>query len=176
MFRRLRRLAIEVFLGGDRAARSIGVSVGKDCRILTRRFGSEPWLVEIGDRVTVSGGVVIMTHDGASSLARDERGRRYQFGRVRIGSDVFIGANALIMPGVDIGDRVIVGAGSVVTKSVPSGYVVAGNPAKVITTFAAWERKVLADAPAAEEMVGDSLEERVAAVLPASFRPTVRPD
>jgi len=51
---------------------------------------------------------------------------------VKIGNDVFIGANSIILKGVTIGDRVIVGAGSVVTKSIPFDEIWAGNPAKLI--------------------------------------------
>jgi exopolysaccharide acyltransferase PssR len=51
-----------------------------------------------------------------------------------IGENCFIGINAMILPGVRIGDQVIVGAGAVVTKDVPANSVVAGNPAKVIKT------------------------------------------
>lgn len=51
-----------------------------------------------------------------------------------IGDYVYVGTSALIMPGVTIGDNVLVAAGSVVTKSVPSNVVVAGNPAKIICT------------------------------------------
>lgn len=49
---------------------------------------------------------------------------------IRIGKRCWIGANAVILPGVELGDDVIVGAGSVVTRSVPSGTTVAGNPAR----------------------------------------------
>lgn len=51
---------------------------------------------------------------------------------VTIGNDVWIGANVIILPGVNIGDGAIIGAGSVVTKDVESYTVVAGNPAKII--------------------------------------------
>jgi acetyltransferase-like isoleucine patch superfamily enzyme len=51
---------------------------------------------------------------------------------IRIGSNVWIGARAVVLKGVEIGDGAIVGAGSVVTRSVPGGCVVAGNPARVI--------------------------------------------
>ena len=53
-------------------------------------------------------------------------------GPVTIGDFVWCGLNVTILPGVNIGDRVIVGAGSVVTKSIPAGSIVAGNPAKII--------------------------------------------
>jgi acetyltransferase-like isoleucine patch superfamily enzyme len=49
-----------------------------------------------------------------------------------IGDDCVIGINAIILPGIKIGNEVVVGAGSVVTKDVPSNVIVAGNPAKII--------------------------------------------
>jgi acetyltransferase-like isoleucine patch superfamily enzyme len=51
---------------------------------------------------------------------------------IKIGDDVFIGANTIVLKGVTIGDRAIVGAGSVVTKSIPADEIWAGNPAKFI--------------------------------------------
>lgn len=64
----------------------------------------------------------VLTHDMTRGL----------YLHTRIGEHCFIGGRSLILPGVEIGDRVIVGAGSVVTKSVPSDCIVAGNPAKVL--------------------------------------------
>ena len=61
--------------------------------------------------------------------------------KVNIGDRVFIGAAAIILPGVKIGNDVIVGAGSVVTKDIPEGVVVAGNPAKVICTLSSYLEK-----------------------------------
>lgn len=57
------------------------------------------------------------------------------FGKITIGNYVYIGANAVILPGVTIGDNSLIAAGSIVTKSVPSNVVMAGNPAKVICTI-----------------------------------------
>ena len=54
------------------------------------------------------------------------------FGKVVIGDWVYIGTGSQIMPGVTIGDHALVAAGSIVTKSVPAGCIVAGNPAKII--------------------------------------------
>lgn len=52
--------------------------------------------------------------------------------RINIGNDVWIGANACILPGIAIGSGAIIGAGAVVTKSVPPYAIVAGNPARII--------------------------------------------
>lgn len=60
------------------------------------------------------------------------------FGKVSIGNNCYIGAFSQIMPGVTIEDNVLVAAGSVVTKSVPKGYVVGGNPARIICTTASF--------------------------------------
>jgi maltose O-acetyltransferase len=62
-----------------------------------------------------------------------ERRRREEFGKpVDIGSDVWVGGGAIILPGVRIGSRSVVGAGSVVTRDVPEGVLAAGNPCRVI--------------------------------------------
>jgi maltose O-acetyltransferase len=59
--------------------------------------------------------------------------RREEFGRpVEIGSDVWVGGGAIILPGVRIGSRSVIGAGSVVTRDVPEGVIAAGNPCRVI--------------------------------------------
>lgn len=86
--------------------------------------------VHIGDFVFIAPGVHIYTatHPLEANLRRTQ-----EFGKpVTIGSDVWIGGKTVICPGVTIGDRSVIGAGSVVTKDVPTGVVVAGNPAKVI--------------------------------------------
>ena len=59
--------------------------------------------------------------------------RRQEYGRpVDIGSDVWVGGGALILPGVRIGDRAVIGAGSVVTRDVPGDVFAAGNPCRVV--------------------------------------------
>lgn len=57
------------------------------------------------------------------------------FGKVKIGNNVYIGTNSLIMPGVTVGNNVLIAAGSVVTHSIPDNVVIGGNPAHIICSF-----------------------------------------
>ncbi|MGQ3301145.1 sugar O-acetyltransferase [Reyranella sp.] len=86
--------------------------------------------VTIGDRTQIGPGVQILTADHPRSPAQRRAG--LEFGRpVKIGADVWIGGGAIVLPGVTIGDEAIVGAGAVVTRDVPAGATVVGNPARV---------------------------------------------
>ena len=63
----------------------------------------------------------------------EQRNSGLEFAKpIKIGSNVWIGGNVCVMPGVTIGDNTVIGGGSVVTKDIPSGVVAAGNPCKVI--------------------------------------------
>src|SRR5580704_824862 len=86
--------------------------------------------VRIGDFTLFGPAVQILTpmHPYNASLRRKQ-----EFGKpVEIGSDVWVGGGALILPGVRIGSRTIIGAGSVVTRDIPDGVLAAGNPCRVI--------------------------------------------
>lgn len=122
----------------------LGVKMGKKVRILHYpRFGSEPFLIEIGDNVTITRGVSFVNHDGGVALFRKEYPGLNVFGKITIGNNVFIGINSIILPGVTVGDNVVIGAGSVVNKDVPSNVVVAGVPARIIKTIEEYKEKSL---------------------------------
>jgi maltose O-acetyltransferase len=85
--------------------------------------------ITIGDRTQIGPAVQIY----AADHPRDAETRRagLEFGRpVRIGSDVWIGGGAILLPGVTVGDGAVIGAGSVVTRDVDAGATVMGNPAR----------------------------------------------
>lgn len=79
--------------------------------------------------------------DGLGAVARVIDPNFDCFGKVKIGSNVYIGTNSLIMPGITVGDNVLIAAGSVVTHSVPSNVVIGGNPAHIICSFEDYYQK-----------------------------------
>ncbi|MEE1896849.1 acyltransferase [Flavobacterium rakeshii] len=159
------------FYNGVIAARKLGVVVGEQCRIYSLKFGSEPFLIRIGNKVTITSGVTFLTHDGSTWLFSDHKGRRYLYRPIKIGDNVFIGVNAIILPGITIGNNVIVAAGSVITKSIPSGVIVGGNPAKIIGAYDEYEKKVLINYIAHDELdLTCSYEERVIKVSVFDFK------
>lgn len=78
--------------------------------------------IHVGEESYIASGAIVFSHDYTRDLHED----------TYIGRRCFIGANAIIMCGVRIGNEVVVGAGAVVTKDVPSNTIVAGNPARII--------------------------------------------
>jgi len=121
--------------------------VGTDVRLTGfPNFGSEPFLIEIGSHVTVSANVAFVNHDGGVRVFRQDDPGIHVYGRISVGSYVFIGMGTIILPGVSIGDHCVIGAGSVVTKSIPSGSVAAGVPCRVIKSISEYERTARAKA------------------------------
>lgn len=114
-------------------AKHIGVNIGENNLINKNHWSSEPYLITVGNNCQLTT-CQIFTHGGGQVL-RDKHPDFDCFGKVIIGDWVYIGSNAIILPGVIIGNNVLVAAGSVVTKSIPDGMVVAGNPAKVVCTI-----------------------------------------
>jgi acetyltransferase-like isoleucine patch superfamily enzyme len=101
-----------------------GMNLGFGVRISgkARLDYSYPKALHIGDYTILTPGVQVFTHDFVT--------RRHE--ETRIGSHCFVGANAIILCGVTIGDRCVIAAGSVVTEDVPARSMVAGNPAKIV--------------------------------------------
>jgi len=114
-------------------AQYLGVKIGSDNLLGKDHWSSEPYLISIGSHCQLTS-CKIFTHGGGQPV-RDQHPDFDCFGKVTIGDYVYIGADALIMPGVTIGDHALIAAGSVVTRSVQANMVVAGNPAKEICTI-----------------------------------------
>ncbi|HUQ84651.1 MAG TPA: WxcM-like domain-containing protein [Gemmatimonadaceae bacterium] len=119
-----------------------GAKVGRDCNICDHVFIEND--VVVGDRVTVKCGVQLW--DGVAleddvfvgpnatftnDLFPRSRQRPEQFARTTVRAGASIGANATLLPGIEIGRGAMVGAGAVVTRDVPPGVVVTGNPARI---------------------------------------------
>lgn len=136
--------------------RQLGAKIGNGCEIYaSASLGSEPYLITIGNHVRVNSGVRFVTHDGGVWVLRglavnnDRYSSKIQnadlFGNISVGDNVHIGINSIIMPGVSIGDNCIIGCGAIVTRSIPSGSIAVGIPARVIETVEEYYLKHSAD-------------------------------
>jgi len=117
--------------------RNQGVAIGKNCEFMGKvSFGSEPYLVSIGDKVKITDDVRFITHDGGMYVLRNMHEETFYkadlFGKISVGNNVFIGNCVIVLPGVSIGDNVVIGAGAIVTKDIPPNSVAAGVPCRVI--------------------------------------------
>ncbi len=126
--------------------RSRGVQIGEDCKFFDPDSNvidvQRPYLLEIGNSCKITHGVIIETHDFSYSVLRIAYcDLLCKSGHVKIGNNVFIGMNAIILPGTTIGDNCVIGAGSVVTKNIPDNTVWGGNPAKQICTLDEYYQK-----------------------------------
>lgn len=101
-----------------------GMNIHKSARISygAKLDKTNPKGIHIGEESYVASGAIVFTHDFCRAIHKD----------THIGKRCFIGANAIIMCGITIGDEVIVGSNAIVTKDVPDNCIVAGNPAKII--------------------------------------------
>ena len=113
--------------------RNQGLQLGNNCLINGfPKFGSEPYLISIGNHVTVASKVTFITHDGGAKIFRHcpEFKNVIKYGRITIHDDCGIGYGAIILPGVSIGPNSLVGAGAVVVRDVPPNTLVGGNFAR----------------------------------------------
>jgi len=101
----------------------------------TISWGTEPWIITVGDNVHITDGANFLTHDGGTLLFRSEIPDLEITKPITIGDNVYIGNNVILLPGVNIGNNVVIGAGSVVTKDIPDNSVYAGVPARYIKSI-----------------------------------------
>lgn len=111
---------------------------GENCYYHPTDIPSEPFLLSMHNNVVITANVRFITHDIMDAMFNNlNKNNIYKFhmGTIELFDNVFIGANSTIMYNVKIGPNAIVAAGSVVTKDVPEGVIVGGNPAKIIGKF-----------------------------------------
>ncbi|SEW41008.1 Hexapeptide repeat of succinyl-transferase [Chryseobacterium wanjuense] len=154
-----------------------GLKVGKNVRFVeVPQFGTECFLIEIGDQTTFSNNVRFVNHDGGQNALHffDKYKDVRTFGRIKIGKQCLIGADTIIMLGVEMGDNCVLGAGSILTTSMPSGTVYAGVPAKYICTIEEYGDKLLANNvmyPRELEKDRPKLEAYIKEHLPHTYKP-----
>lgn len=112
------------------------IHIGKNVLIDDYSFISSQKNIFIDDETMIAASVYIVDFNHKYPLKKSKKDlvskKGYVSYDVKIGKYVWIGTGAIILPGVNIGDNSVVGAGAVVTKNVPPGVVVVGNPAKII--------------------------------------------
>lgn len=112
--------------------RKKGAIIGENVQIWTDKIDKgHAYLLTIGNNVTISDARILL-HDASTKIPLGYS----KIGRVQIGDNVFIGADAVVLPGISIGNNVIIGAGTIVNRSIPSNSVVVGNPAHIIGNYA----------------------------------------
>ena len=170
-----RIIVLRLFLmsGGKRAAylkkKDIFAEFGENVRYASNTIPAEPYMVKIHNNVRIAAAVHIITHDIIDGMLADcpqYKGKSFRFhmGTIEIFDNCMIGSHAILLPNIKIGPNAIVAAGAVVTKDVPEGAIVGGNPAKVIGSFDEYAQKRLQAKPVAtnnspiEEIVKDFWE------------------
>lgn len=130
----------------------MGMIVGRNFKRL-HGFILDPahcWLISIGDDVTMAPRVHVLAHDASTFQHLGYT----KIGKVKIGNNVFIGAETVILPNVTIGDNVVIGSNSTVSRDVPSNSVIAGNPARYICSievFVEKNRQLMKERPCYDE-------------------------
>lgn len=123
--------------------REQGAQIGEGCSIIPTKLGTEPYLVKIGNRVTIASGVIFITHDGGCWIFREEIPDIQVFGPIIIEDNCVIGQNAILFPNIRIGRNSVVGAGSVVISDVPPDSIVMGVPARPLGSIAKYKEKCI---------------------------------
>lgn len=158
-------------------AQKKGLKLGKNWFIQgVPNFGSEPFLIEIGDHVTIAENVSFINHGGDARVTKrlEKYAHGRNFGRIKIGNNTFIGKGTILMPGVSIGDNCIVGSLSVVSSSIPDNSVYAGTPARYIFSIDEYGERLLknnTEYPRELEQDRKMLEQFLIKNLPHTYKP-----
>ena len=108
--------------------------IGKDVAINVGCNVTDPAYIRLGNNITLSV-CTLLGHDGVVRILNNRYGKKLDsVGMIDIRDNSFVGHGAIVMPRVTIGPDSVVAAGAVVTRDVPPGVVVGGNPARVICT------------------------------------------
>lgn len=126
--------------------RKHGIRVGENVRFRypghTLIDLNRPSLVEFGSNIDVNDNFTLLTHDFGTYVLRGKFGEFVNSsGKVKIGNNVVIGRDVTILKGVEVGDNTIIGLGAVVTKSTPPNSVIAGMPARVVSSINDYYKK-----------------------------------
>lgn len=144
-----------------------GMVIGEDVHIFCELMSREPYLIKIGNNVTISTDVKFLTHDASMGTLCGREKISDICGEINVGDNTFIGAGSILMYGVTIGERCIIGAGSVVTKSIPDGEIWGGNPARKIGETDEFVKK---NSSFGLQLHGLNMEERKKAILNGSLK------
>jgi carbonic anhydrase/acetyltransferase-like protein (isoleucine patch superfamily) len=114
-------------------AKWLGVNIGENPHFYGAiSWGSEPWIITLGNNVHITDGCKFIAHDGGTLIFRDQIPDLEITKPIVVGDNVYIGEDSMLLPGVHIGSNVVIGARSVVTKDIPDNSVAAGTPCRVI--------------------------------------------
>jgi len=113
------------------------INIGENTYISPKAYidHHKPNSVTIGNNCYITRDCIILDHTQDKQGGPLKLWGEIEYGKVKIGNNVFIGVKSVIMPGVTIGDNVIIGAMSLVTKDIPSNTIAFGQPAKVIKSI-----------------------------------------
>ncbi len=118
-------------------------SMGIGCYIAKSANITDPYLTCLGSNVWVTSGCQLICHDASVIMLNIMHSEHFdRVSPIIIGDNVFLGNNAIVLPGVTIGSGCIIGAGSVVTRDIPDNSVCAGNPGRIISSLDAYVEKI----------------------------------